>query len=102
MCFYWPNMGKYVGLIETQCEARHMATDREDIYAMFATEDWKSPFIQGVLPQKHSERNKLRKLVTCNFLHERILFKKGYDEDLLRCLGPKKVNEMLKEVHAGE
>ena len=48
----------------------------------------------GILPQKHGERYKLRKLA--------ILFNKGYDRDPLQCLGPKEANEMLKEVHIRE
>ena len=41
-------------------------------------------------------------MATCYFLHEGILFKKGYDGDLLQCLGPKEASEIFKEVHAGE
>jgi len=33
-------------------------------------------------------------------LHDGVLFKKGYDGDPLRCLGPKEASEMIKEVHA--
>ena len=73
---------------------------------MFTTKDWRSLFIEyltkGILPQKHGERYKLRKLVTRYFLHKGILFKKGYDGDPLRCLGPEETGEMLKEVHAEE
>ena len=58
--------------------------------------------VEGILPQRHGERYKLRKLATCYFLQEGILFKKGYDGDPLRCLGPEKANEILKEVHTGE
>ena len=69
-------------------------------------EDCWSPFTgylaEGVLPQMHEERYKLRKLATCYFLHEGILFKKWYDGDLLQCLGPKEASEIFKEVHAGE
>ena len=69
-------------------------------------EDWRSPFVgylvEGILPQKHEERYKLRKLVTHYFLHKGILFKKWYDEDPLRCLGLEKAREMLKEVHPSE
>ena len=36
------------------------------------------------------------------FLHNTVLFKKGYDDDLLRCLGPEEAREMIKEVHLGE
>ena len=57
---------------------------------------------EGILPQKHSEGYKLRRLATCYFLQNMVLFKKGYDGDLLRCLGPEKAREMIKEVHSGE
>ena len=43
---------------------------------------------EGILPQKHSERYKLKRLATSYFLHNGVLFKKGYDGDPLRCLGP--------------
>ena len=57
---------------------------------------------KGILPQKHEERYELRKLVTHYFLHEGILFKKWYNKDPLRCLGPEEAREMLEEVHLGE
>ena len=57
---------------------------------------------EGVLSQKHSERYKLKKLAAHYFLHEGILFKKGYDGDSLRCLGPKEAREMIREVHVKE
>ena len=52
--------------------------------------------IKGILPQKYSERYKLRRLVMRYFLHNTILFKKGYDDDPLRCLGPEEAREMDK------
>ena len=58
--------------------------------------------VEGILSQKHGEMYKLRKLATRYFLHEGILFKKGYDGDPLWCLGPEEAKEMLKEVHVGE
>ena len=80
--------------------------DREESYAVFISKDWRSPFIQylteGILPQKHNERYKLKRLATGYFLHNTVLFKKGYDEDPLRCLGLEKAKEMIKEVHSGE
>ena len=36
------------------------------------------------------------------FLHNAILFKKGYDGDSLRCLGHEEVKRIIKEVHLGE
>ena len=54
------------------------------------------------MPQKHSETYKLKRLATRYFLHDAILFKKGYDEDPLRFLGLKKAKNIIKEVHSGE
>ena len=73
---------------------------------MFISKDWRSPFVQylaeGILPQKHNERYKLRRLAKRYFLHNTVLFKKGYDGDPLRCLGLEEAREMIKEVHLGE
>ena len=56
----------------------------------------------SILSQKHSERYKLKRLATRYFLHDRVLFKKGYDRDRLRYLGLEEAREMIKEVHARE
>ena len=104
--FYWPSMGKDVDQVQTQCEACQLAVNKEESYAVFVSEDWRSPFVQylteGILPQKHSERYKLKRLATQYFFHDEVLFKKGYDGDPLRCLGLEEAREMIKEVHIGE
>lgn len=104
--FYWSSMSKDVDLVQTQNKAYHLAVDREESYAVFTTEDWRSPFIgyltKGVLPKKHGKRYKIKKLVTYYFLHKGILSKKGYNGDPLRFLGPEEANAMLKEVHLEE
>ena len=73
---------------------------------MFISEDWRSPFVQylveNILSQKHSERYKLKRLAMHYFLHNMVLFKKGYNGDPLRCLGPEEAKEMIKEVHPEE
>ena len=85
--FYWPSMGKDVDQVQTQCGTCQLAADREESYAMFVSEDWRNPFIQylteGILPQKHNERYKFKRLATRYFLHNMVLFKKGYDGDPL-------------------
>ena len=104
--FYWPSMGKEADQVQTQCEICQLAADREESYAVFISEDCRSPFIQylteGILPQKHSERYKLKRLATHYFLHNTVIFKKGYDGDPLRYLGPKEAREMIKEIHPEE
>ena len=104
--FYWPSMGKDADQVQTQCEAYQLAANRKESYTVFVSEDQRSPFMQyltkGILPQKHGERYKPKRLVTCYFLHNGVLFKKGYDGNPLRCLVPKEASAIIKEVHAGE
>ncbi|XP_075633905.1 uncharacterized protein LOC142606438 [Castanea sativa] len=104
--FYWPSMGKDADQVQTQCEAYQLAIEREESYVVFIGEDWRNLFVQylveGILPQKHSERYKLKRLATNYFLHGGVLFKKVYDGDPLRCLGLEEVREIIKEVYAGE
>ena len=102
--FYWPSMGKDANQVQTQCRTCQLSADKKKSYVVFINEDWRSPFMQylieGVLPQRHSERYKLKRLATRYFLHNTVLFKKGYDGDLLRCLSLGERND--KEVHSGE
>ena len=104
--FYWPSMGKEANQVQTQCETCQLAADREESYAVFVSKDWRSPFLQylteGILSQRHGERYKLKRLATRYILHNGVLFKKGYNGDPLRCLGPEEASEMIKEVHIGK
>ena len=86
--FYWLSMGKDADQVQTQCGTCQLVADREESYTVFISEDWRSPFMQylakGILPQRHNERYKLRRLATHYFLHDVVLFKKEYDGDPLR------------------
>ena len=42
--FYWPSMSKDADRVQTECRTCQLAVDREESYAVFASEDWKSPF----------------------------------------------------------
>ena len=44
--FYWPSMGKDADQVQTQCRTCQLAVDREESYAVFISEDWRSPFMQ--------------------------------------------------------
>ena len=52
--FYWPSMGKDADQVQTHCETCQLVADREESYAVFISEDWRSPFTQylteGFLP----------------------------------------------------
>ena len=65
--FYCPSMGKDANQVQTQCGTCQLAADKAESYAVFASEDWRSPFTQylteGILPQKHTERYKLKRRV---------------------------------------
>ena len=99
-------MGKDTYQVQTHCETCQLVANKEESYTIFVSKDWRSPFTQylteGILPQKHSERYKLKRLAARYFSYDAVLFKKGYDGDPLRCLGPKEAKDMIKEVHSGE
>ena len=79
---------------------------KEESYAVFVTEDWRTPFMeylaQGILPTDRTLAHQLKKLVVRYFLQNVILFKRGYSGDPLRCLGPREAREVVKEVHSGD
>ncbi|KAK4563305.1 hypothetical protein RGQ29_005706 [Quercus rubra] len=70
------------------------------------TEDWRTPFMeylaQGILPIDRTLVHQLKKLIVRYFLQNGILFRRGYNEDPLRCLGPRKAREVVKEVHSDD
>ena len=57
---------------------------------------------QGILLTDKTLAYQLKKLVVRYFLQNRILFKKGYNGDPLRCLGPREAKEVVREVHSGD
>ena len=57
---------------------------------------------QGILLTDKTLAHQLKKLVVRYFLQNRILFKKGYNGDPLRCLGPREAKEVVREVHFGD
>ena len=74
--------------------------------AAFTTSDWCVPFleylIEGILPNNHEEACCLRKLATRYFVEGGILFRKGFNREPLRCLGPPEAQSVMQEVHTGE
>ena len=57
---------------------------------------------QRILPIDRTLAHQLKKLIVRYFLQNGILFKRGYNEDPLRCLGPRKAREVVKEVHSDD
>ena len=106
MGYYWPNMNKEAETIQEKCQECQLAIDKEESYAIFATADWRIPFIeyldQGILPTDRTLAHQLKKLADRYFLQKGILFKRGFSGDPLRCLGPREAREVVREVHSGD
>ena len=106
MGYYWPNMNKEAATVQEECQRCRLSVDREENYAVFVTEDWKTPFMkylaQGILPTDRALAHQLRKLAVRYFLQNEILFKKGYIGDPLRCLGPREARKVVREVHSSD
>jgi len=53
MGYYWPNMTKEAAAIQEKCQECQLSIDKEESYAIFVTEDWRTPFMeyfaQGIL-----------------------------------------------------
>ena len=106
MRYYWPNMNKEAATIQEKCQECQFSIYKEKRYAVFVTEDRRTPFMeyltQGILPTNRTPTHQLKKLVVRYFLHNGILFKKRYNGDPLRCLGPKEAREVVREVHSDD
>ena len=57
---------------------------------------------QGNLPTNRTLAHQLKKLAVRYFLQNRILFKKGYNRDPLRCLEPREAREVVREIHSDD
>ena len=57
---------------------------------------------QGILPTDRTLAHQLKRLVVRYFLQNRILFKKGYNGDPLRCLGLREARKVIREVHSDD
>ena len=99
-------MNKEATTIQEKCQKCQLSMSKEESYAVFVTEDWRTPFMeylaQGILPTDRTLAHQLKKLVVRYFLQNVILFKRGYSGDPLRCLGPREAREVVKEVHSGD
>ena len=75
-------MNKEAATIQEKCQECQLAIDKEESYAVFVTEDWRTSFIE--------------------YLVQGILFKRGFSGDPLRCLGPREAREVVREVHSDD
>ena len=106
MGYYWPSMNKEEATIQRKCQKCLLSIDKEENYAVFVTENWRTPLMkylaQGILPIDKTLAHQLKKLVVRYFLQNGILFKKGYGKDPLRCLGPREARGVFREVDSSD
>ena len=85
MRYYWPNMNKEAATIQEKCQECPFSIYKEKSYAVFVTEDWRTPFMeylaQRILPTNKTPAHQLKKLAVRYFLQNGILFKKWYSGD---------------------
>jgi ribonuclease HI len=104
--YYWPNMSREAADLQSQCSTCQLQHDNEEVYAIFASTDWRVPFLEyfleGILPQTHKEVYRLKRLASRYFVEGRTLFRKGYHGEPLWCLSISESQMVMKEAHAGE
>ena len=68
-------------------------------------ENWMTPIVSylkdGRLPEEKDEARKLRIKSARYILMDKVLYKRGFSQPLLRCLAPDEANYILREVHEG-
>ena len=57
---------------------------------------------QWILPTDRTLAHQLKRLVVRYFFQNGILFKKGYNRDPPRYLGPRETREVVRVVHSGD
>ena len=66
---------------------------------------WMTPILEylrnGTCPSDKSQARKLRLKAARYVVQDGILYKRGYLQSLLRCIGPKQGEYVLKEMHEG-
>ena len=46
MGYYWPNMNRDAVTIQEECQKCRLSVDKEESYAVFITEDWRTLFME--------------------------------------------------------
>ena len=46
MGYYWPDMNRDAATIQKECQKCRLLVDKEESYAMFVTEDWRTAFTE--------------------------------------------------------
>ena len=76
MGYYWPNMNKEAATIQEKCQECQFLIYKEESYAIFVIEDWRTPFMeylaQGILPINRTLAHQLKKLAVRYFLWDPI------------------------------
>ncbi|KAK9932282.1 hypothetical protein M0R45_019525 [Rubus argutus] len=104
--YYWPKMKEQASEIQTSCLKCSMSPSEEEVFAVAATEDWRTPYlmflINNTLPTDTRYRYKLKKTSKRYFVDGEVLYRKGFNGEPLRCLNTVESMQVLNEVHAGE
>ena len=83
-------MSREAADLRNQCPTCQFQHDNEEVYATFASIDWRIPFLEyfleGILPQSHKEVYRLKRLALRYFVEGETLFRKGYHGEPLRYL----------------
>ena len=76
MGYYWPNMNKEAATVQERCQRCQLSVDKEESYAVFVAEDWRTLFMeylaQGILSTDRTLTHQFKKLVVRYFLQSGI------------------------------
>ena len=81
MAYYWPDMGEEAVTVQEKCQNCWLLVEKEESYAVFMVEDWRTPFMgyltQGILLADKKLDHQPRKLVVRYFYRMGSYSKRG-------------------------
>ena len=79
--------------------------DNGEVSPVMSEQSWMDPIwdylVEGTLPSNPKEASKLRARSTRFTIHRGTLYKRGFSTPILKCVGKKDANYILREVHEG-
>ncbi|XP_021827276.1 uncharacterized protein LOC110767920 [Prunus avium] len=104
--YYWPEMKKQASEVQASCPKCSTMPSVDEAFTISFAEDWRAPylafFIDGSIPTNTKDAGKLKRTAKRYFIDGSILYRKGFNGELLKCLGEPEAQEVMQEIHAGE
>ncbi|KAL5567479.1 hypothetical protein UlMin_024054 [Ulmus minor] len=99
-------MAKDTIKMQKDCPNCALKTNNLEVVMITEVDDWRRPYIEylahRILPDEKREAFKVKRNAFKYFLKYDLLYWRGFDGDILRCLSNYEIEEVLQEIHQGD